>query len=128
MSEGVLRTGKPPPFPTSVPGYRKHDQFTVTHRAFEHQQFQPVHNISATMNGCAQQRFYVRWRTLSGGAVQPGYVPVPMTRVWMKGTPGATGWMAGDGCHHPAFNNVRPEGSDIFDDVIVEVQVWYAAV
>ena len=121
----------PPEFPTQVEGYDlAYQEALDPSRAFW-QQPNPVWGFPATMNGCAQQRFYLRWRPLDENAqIQATWTYNGTGTIEPDGgeATGKSGWMSSYGCTVPAFAVV---GHDTYTgpgnpitDVVVELQVW----
>ena len=81
----------------------------------------------ATMNGCDNQRFLVRWRVLTEGVDVRAAMVDTIGGVW-KQTSGHAGWMDLDGCYAPGFQLAGPtdHGSTLVD-VGVEVQQYWPA-
>lgn len=134
-NDAVAAGASPPAFPTEVAGYELSYEDKVTSRAFEGST-REVSDLPATMNGCGQQRFYVRWRSLATGytleatwvyqAMEAGGEPVLESA---GGTAsGNAGWMSSYGCTQPGFRLIESPGPGNLTDVVVEYQVWKAAV
>jgi hypothetical protein len=80
-------------------------------------------NFPATMNGCVQQRFYVRWRSLNPNAVvEASFGSVPEGFVLDRPVSGFAGWQSGYGCGQPVFLLKSSRDGSTLTDIIVEVQ------
>ena len=127
----VVRAGQsPPPFPTAAKGYSFSRSVRTTVRAFAGTQWSTVTDFPATMNGCNQQRFYIRWRSLnSSAAIRATFVSSPDDIVLNKPVTGTAGWQSGYGCGQPAFllPGTGSDGSTLAD-LVVEYQVWTPSV
>lgn len=120
----------PPPFPTAATGYSFSRSVQTTVRAFEGTKWATVTDFPATMNGCDQQRFYIRWRSLNpSAAIQATFVSSPDDIVLDAPVTGTAGWQSGYGCGQPAFrlSSTASDGSTLAD-VVVEYQVWTASI
>jgi serine/threonine protein kinase len=117
-----------PAFPDEVPGYSLADQHRETVRVFDDKQWQMLYQLPATMNECAQRRFFVRWRSLDPTAeVEATWVSADGSEVENKAVRGTAGWQSNYGCSQPAFR-LRSSGSGSpLDDVVVDVQRWDAS-
>lgn len=129
----AFSSGEVPQFPTVVDGYRLSYKDSVQSRAFDFTTRQ-VFDLPATMNGCGNQRFYVRWRAPAEYAVEaiwtyPGPTPdEPIYEPAGGSATGSAGFMSSYGCTQPAFRLIdAPEPSNLID-VTVEFQVWVPAV
>ena len=81
------------------------------------------------MNGCDQQRFYIRWRSLNPSAlVESTFLSAPDLIVINKPVRGEAGWMSGYGCGQPGFRLVSSRDGSTLADIIVEVERWQPAV
>lgn len=121
-------SGEPPPFPVTVPGYTLSGAVTrETVRVFEDNDYSELTDFPYTMNGCAQQRFYVRWRSLNPNAVALAaevYNDNGDFIVDSKVASGRVGWMSSYGCTEPGFKfRSSTDGSTLFD-IVVEYQRW----
>ena len=132
----------PPDFPSEVVGYRLASTETLTSRAFTGSLNQ-VYEVVATMNGCANQRFYLRWRTLnqemSVKAVwtyprlldAKGELAEPVVEEQGGSAMGKSGWMSSYGCTIPAFEVADHPYSgpgEPLTDVVVELRIWTPSV
>jgi serine/threonine protein kinase len=118
---------EPPAFPDEVPGYSLGDQNRETVRIFDDKQWQIIDQFPATMDGCDQHRFYVRWRSLDPTAeVEATWVSSDGSEVAKKSVRGSAGWQSNYGCSQPAFRLRSSDGGSTHDDVVVEVQRWNA--
>jgi serine/threonine protein kinase len=130
---GVLRAAplgtRPPAIPTAVEGYEVSQTWKTTVRAFEGTEWSTLFEFPATMNGCSQQRFYVRWRSLNPDAVvEATFVSSPDLIVMNEPAEGAVGWQSGYGCGQPAFRIRQSTDGSTLADVAVEVSRWEASV
>ena len=117
-----------PAFPAEVPGYSLADQNNETVRIFSDKRWQLLYEFPATMNGCDQQRFYVRWRSLDPTAeVEATWVSSDGSRIEDKTVRGTAGWQANYGCSQPAFRLRKSGSRSTLDDVVVDVQRWDAS-
>lgn len=81
----------------------------------------------ATMNGCNNQRFLVRWRAVNDGALIDAYWLDAVGRPRQIVTATA-GWMAVGGCETPTFHySDQNTGPGNLSDVAVDVQQWLPA-
>ena len=118
-----------PAFPEEVPGYSLADEDNETVRIFRGDKgWQTLYRFPATMNGCGQQRFYVRWRSLDPSAdVEATWLSGDGSVLLTKSVRGSAGWQSNDGCSQPAFR-LRSSGSrSTLDDVVVDVRRWTAS-
>jgi hypothetical protein len=97
-------------------------------RLFDDKRWQTLYQFPATMNGCDQQRFYVRWRSLDPSAeVEATWLSYNGSIVLSKAVRGSAGWQSSDGCSQPGFR-LRSSGSEsTLMDVVVDVQRWEAS-
>ena len=117
-----------PAFPDEVHGYRLADQNRETVRIFDDKQWQIIDQFPATTDGCDQQRFYVRWRSLDPAAqVDATWVSSDGSEIENKAVRGSAGWQSNDGCSKPAFRLHSSGGGSSLDDVVVDVQRWDAS-
>jgi hypothetical protein len=80
------------------------------------------------MNGCDQQRFYVRWRSLDPTAdVEATWLTYDGSDVLSKAVRGSAGWQSSDGCSQPAFRLHSGRSESTLTDVVVDVQRWEAS-
>lgn len=132
VNEAVSGRGSPRGFPTSVDDYRLSYEDSVTTRAFE-TGVRQVFDVPATMNGCAGQRFFVRWSaredyTIEATWVYPGPPDEPVFEPAGGTAAGSAGFMISYGCTQPAFRLIEAPGPGNLTDVTVEYQVWEPAV
>jgi predicted Ser/Thr protein kinase len=121
----VAESGSPPSFPNEVEGYRLVDFRDQTVRAFTGEQWSTFMDFGHTMNGCANQRFLVRWRSLDPDAViesTRGYDPEEFPDVREAPVAGSAGHMAMFGCEQPWLRQRSAQGGSTLVDVVVEVQ------
>jgi serine/threonine protein kinase len=118
-----------PPFPEEVPGYSLDDEDRQTVRVFSgEKQWRTLDDFPATMNGCDQQRFYVRWRSLDPTAdVEATWLTYDGSDVLSKAVRGSAGWQSSDGCSQPAFRLHSGRSESTLTDVVVDVQRWEAS-
>jgi hypothetical protein len=118
-----------PAFPDEVRGYSLADQNRETLRIFTgDKQWYTLDQFPATMNGCDQQRFYVRWRSLDPTAeVEATWVSSDGSEIENKAVRGSAGWQSNYGCSQPAFRLQKSGPGSTLDDVVVEVQRWVAS-
>jgi hypothetical protein len=122
-----------PTFPATLPHWAKHAAWSDLPRAFESQWTNVAgphqERFPATMNGCDDQRFLLRWRTINQ-AVTVDAQPVGANGA-QSGTQvtGAAGWMDFDGCQTPQFrfHGTPPTGATNLTDVTVSVEQWLPA-
>jgi hypothetical protein len=82
-----------PAWPEHFNGYRFLREETGGVRVFGGQKPATVADFPATMNGCAHQRFFIRWRTLGGHSVAASLVSVPDLITVETAAYGSSGWM-----------------------------------
>jgi serine/threonine protein kinase len=118
-----------PPFPDEVTGYSLSDENRDTVRVFTgEKEWQTLQDFPATMNGCAEQRFYVRWRSLDPSAeVEATWLSDDGSVVLSKVVRGSAGWQSSFGCGQPAFRLHKSRGGSALTDVVVDVQRWEAS-
>lgn len=113
----TIGLGTAPPFPTALEGWRRVKSWNANGRAFPDTWTATAgssadqYNFPATMNGCDQQRFLVRWRVVDSGGV------VDASSAYIDGQPdqlliGSAGWFDVDGCTHPEFRADPRSGHD----------------
>lgn len=127
---------EPAPFPSEFPGFRltsTHDTFV---RVFDDGRPQVIYDFPATMNGCSQGKFVVRWRTLDPD-VPVEFRPVyggtgPDNLIPVDGAESKTSehgyWESLSSCEQPSWS-MRDAGStdSTLTDITVEYQVWTSA-
>jgi hypothetical protein len=119
-----------PPMPTTVAGFRPSDRRDFTMRVFGHDP-QLVDDFGASMNGCGQRMWTMRWRSLN----QPVRVlkaPFDFDRcrdsaACTEAGEGMAGLIMGTGCDQPVFHTAPSVPSNYLTDVSVEVQWWAAS-
>ncbi|MEU7612328.1 hypothetical protein [Micromonospora sp. NPDC049204] len=111
-----------PAWPDHFEGYRFLREESGSVRVFAGQGLATVVGFPATMNGCAHQRFFIRWRTLGGQSVAASLVSVPDLITVETAAYGPGGWMSSHGCGQPAWELVQDDGSLV--DVHIAWQVW----
>jgi hypothetical protein len=111
-----------------VRGYSLADENRETVRVFDDEQWQLLEQFPATMNGCDQQRFYIRWRSLDPTAeVEATWVSSDGSEIENKAVRGSAGWQSNYGCSQPAFRLRKSGSGSTLDDVVVDVQRWQAS-
>jgi len=131
----VIHAGSGPNFPGELAGWQKQREWSETSRAFTGQWTSVCGSdvcdnpYPATMNGCAGQRFLVRWRSL-GDPVQFAYGEVTgdVGTVVEKqlAKPADRGWAELSGCSWPLWQYSSGHPSTL-GDIAVTVQQWAAA-
>jgi serine/threonine protein kinase len=118
-----------PAFPEEVTGFSLDDENRVTTRVFSgEKQWRTLDEFPATMNGCDQQRFYVRWRSLDPSAeVEATWLSYDGSEVLSKAVRGSAGWQSSDGCSQPGFRLRSSGRGSTLTDVVVDVQRWEAS-
>lgn len=119
-----------PVFPSTLKGWRRVDTWSQMPRAFTGSWTDVAGpdygTFPATMNGCDDQLFLVRWRSIAEGApVQASWTHGPL-----RGDELTTdaGWMSVDGCQTPQFRVAHSfSGGSNLTDVTVDVQAWTPA-
>ncbi|MGY1592265.1 hypothetical protein ACI79D_09850 [Geodermatophilus sp. SYSU D00708] len=110
-------------------GWAIRDAWSDTPRAFTEQvtavSGSDYESFPATMSGCDQQRFLVRWRVVSTGVDVHAYSLDVLGDVTVEAT-GRSGWMDLDGCSTPGFEFAASDSGSNLTDVAVEVQQWWA--
>ncbi|MFF2026884.1 protein kinase domain-containing protein [Rhodococcus koreensis] len=119
-----------PEFPQSLPQWTLKTSWTLTTRAFQDSWSKAPgpgqSRFPATMNGCANQRFLVRWRAVNPNAT------VVATHLNAADKPtdqvtGNAGWMDLSGCYTPAFQFSASADRSTLTDVTIAVQQWVPA-
>lgn len=110
-----------PSWPVSYPGYRYDSEGSTSVRIFGGQGPAVVDGFPATMNGCAHQRFFVRWRTLGEEQVRVQVVASPDLIPIAEVAEGSAGWIASHGCGQPSWT-IAAESQIV--DVHVRWQRW----
>ena len=114
-----------PAWPEYFDGYRFLREESASVRVFGGQGLATVVDFPATMNGCAHQRFFVRWRALGGQSVAASLVSAPDRITVESAAYGSAGWMSSHGCGQPAWELLHDDSSSI--DVQLTWQVWIPA-
>ncbi|RIW39881.1 hypothetical protein D3H59_30140 [Micromonospora endophytica] len=118
----VARSGPDrPDWPSTWPGYRFDRSGDGIIRVFGGPDSALIDGFPATMNGCAHQRFFIRWRALGGHQVTAMLVSMPDLIPMADPVSGTSGWFASHGCAQPSWS--WPD-SEILVDVQVSWQVW----
>jgi hypothetical protein len=136
----TVAAGTPPAFPERLAHWTLSGQWSDLPRAFVESDQGWTTTVGpnaqpfpATMNGCDDGRFLVRWRAvdegvdvLAGEARLDGQGAVE-GQVW-KQAAGHSGWMDIDGCYAPVFRmaSALSDGTNLAD-VTVEVQEYLPA-
>ncbi|WP_207843031.1 DUF2510 domain-containing protein [Williamsia soli] len=126
----LIEIGDPPEFPASLDQWSLTQSWDVTQRAFENQET-PIpgpdfSTFPATMNGCDNQRFLVRWRVLNPNAtVVASLADANGTAV--NNATGSSGRMDSDGCLTPQFEFAESSDASNLTDIAVSVQRWSPA-
>ena len=120
-----------PDFPLELDHWTLQSEWSTLPRAFTDQwslAAGPSYDeFPATMNGCNDQRFLVRWRVVDEGVDVRAAMVDTVGGVW-KQTSGHAGWMDLDGCYTPGFQLVGPtDAGSTLVDVAVEVQQYWPA-
>ena len=118
-----------------MPGYRLTATEDTSVRVFNDGMPEVIYDFPATMNGCDQARFVVRWRTLDANAVArftPAYGGTPdLGIVPIEGARSKTGskgkWVSDSQCEQPSWTFVSASGKSTLADITVEYEVWTAA-
>jgi hypothetical protein len=117
-------------FPPSLRGWTLRDAWSTLPRAFTNQLTEVsgpnYESFPATMNGCDQQRFLVRWRVVSEG-IDVHALAVDTVGGVVAVADGRSGWMDLDGCHIPAFEFAGSSLGSNLTDVTVEVQHYWVS-
>ncbi len=130
-----MLAGQGPPFPADLNGWQRQREWTEITRAFTGQWTSVCGSDAcpnpypATMNGCADQRFLIRWRSL-GDPVLFAYGDVsgttnPIVEQQMS-APAQQGWAELTGCLWPLWQYQSGLPSTL-GDIAVSVQHWTAA-
>lgn len=128
---GQIGVGKTPPFPESMPRWRRSVSWEDRVRVFTHVEWSPLGNpegghFPSTQNGSDLQKFLVRWRSVAEPSTVRAGEADPVDKV-AQHVVGQEGWMILDGSHSPAFGfGSEPRGSTLLD-VFVSVQQWVPA-
>jgi hypothetical protein len=132
----LIHAGQGPDFPLVLPGWRLRKEWDDHLRAFRNEwrslrPNDPDNPYPATMNGCGNQRFLIRWRSISGvpvrfgcgtvagdiGTIVEDELPVPAER----------GWAELHGCGWPLWQYIEQDGGGHLGDIAVALQQWTAA-
>lgn len=127
-----IHGGQGPEFPDDLDGWQQQNEWTETTRAFGGQWTSVCGSAAcadpypATMNGCASQRFLVRWRSLNGVVLFAyGEVTGDVGTVVEKqlAKPAQQGWAELTGCSWPLWQ-YPPGHPSTLGDIAVSVQRW----
>ncbi|MFC9355159.1 protein kinase [Rhodococcus sp. NPDC057014] len=119
-----------PELPQSLPQWALQNTWNLTSRAFADQWSTapgPGHGrFPATMNGCNNHRFLVRWRVVNPNAT---VIATNLNAVDSPGeqVTGTAGWMDLDGCHTPAFQFSASTNASNLTDVAIAIAQWQPA-
>lgn len=111
-----------PEWPQTFTGYRFDREGSAGLRLFSGKDITVITDFPATMNGCAHQRFFIRWRSLGDRSVEASLVSTPDLITVHEAVTGSSGWMASHGCGQPAWKFLEDENS--MADIQVNWQVW----
>ncbi|GIG93168.1 hypothetical protein [Plantactinospora endophytica] len=115
--------GSLPDWPQSFPGYNLGVQGNTTVRVFGGEGgLATIPGFPATMNGCAHQRFLIRWRSLGDVPIAASLVSAPDLITVEPAAYGTAGWMSSHGCGQPAWGIVHDDSR--IEDISVTWQVW----
>jgi hypothetical protein len=131
--------GHLPMFPDVLPGWRLEREWRRTVRAFTDSwtslrtaDDQFFHEYPATMNGCGNHRFRIRWRSIGGEPVRfaCGTIAGGIGTIVEKelANPEVQGWAQLHGCGWPLWRYITQDNGSNLGDIAVEVQHWEAAV
>lgn len=117
-----------PEFPKTLEGFRLGSAWNVMPRAFEGQKTSApgpdYGGFPATMNGCDDQRFLIRWRAVNDSAE----IMASWSGDVASGlSPSSAGWLALDGCETPQFELAGSADGSTLSDVSIDVQQWVPA-
>ncbi|WP_281904352.1 hypothetical protein [Phytohabitans aurantiacus] len=118
---GTGRLEELPSWPVSYPGYRYDTEGSASVRVFGGQGAVVIDGFPATMNGCAHQQFFVRWRTLGKEQVSVQVVSMPDLIPIADPAEGSSGWIASHGCGQPSWTIAA---ASQIADVHVRWQRW----
>jgi hypothetical protein len=135
-TDDTLHAGQGPEFPTKLVGWQLQAEWADGTRAFTGSwsslcgEEACPHRYPATMNGCANQRFLIRWRSL-GGPVLFAYGEVTgdvgTIADQQLAKPTDRGWAELTGCSWPLWQYVAQDNGSNLGDIAVAVQHWQAA-
>lgn len=132
-----------PKFVEEIDGWRLKDHWEGMVRTFDERWSAASgagsdgdYGFPATMNGCDNQMFLVRWRAIGSGAgsVTAGWTngafvgasPLEVSQVDGDKVTGSSGWMSLDGCEIPVFTYKPATSADgSIRDVAYSVQQWW---
>lgn len=131
----TIGTAPSPAFPTTLTGWRLDTAWNARVRVFAQSGGDPGNGtrisgpgyaaFPATMNGCNNQRFLVRWRAISDAIIDA---------FWLDGAghpsqivSANAGWMGVGGCQVPALHLSNSNPANSLSDVTVDVQRWTPA-
>lgn len=130
-----IHSGKGPVFPTALDGWKLEREFDTMVRAFTDRWVSLCGKevceprYPATMNGCADQYFLVRWRSINQVPIRFGWAlsnpevePLPLEQELSQ--PAVAGWASLYGCGWPVWQYVEQPNGGTLGDVAVAVQVW----
>lgn len=122
----VMGSAPSPTFPISLAGWRLSDSWSELPRVFSDGGWTDLSgpgeaDFPSTMNGCADQRFLIRWRAVDSTA---------KLEAGIAGGGSVTanaGWMGIDGCEMPRIQVVSFDDGASLTDVTIDVQRWVPA-
>ncbi|MGN9763771.1 hypothetical protein ACTMS2_01195 [Micromonospora sp. SD12] len=134
-----IHGGQVPIFPDVLPGWRLVREWRATVRAFADQwaslrtaDGEFFSEYPATMNGCSNHRFRLRWRSIDGVPVRfaCGTVASDVGTLVEEELPEPTaqGWAQLHGCGWPLWRYVLQRDGSNLGDIVVEIQHWEAGV
>lgn len=136
----TIGVGVPPAFPRQLDQWTLTGQWSGLPRAFVQADEEWTVTVGpnatpfpATMNGCDDGRFLVRWRAVDDGVNVIAAAGRPDDQMGVDGpvlkqASGHSGWMDLDGCYAPVFRMEAPLSSgQNLEDVTVEVQEYQPA-
>lgn len=136
----TIGIGDPPAFPPTLAHWTLTGQWSDLPRAFvEADQSWTVAvgpnatSFPATMNGCDDGRFLVRWRAVDSGVSVIAAAGRPDGQMGVEGpvlkqASGPSGWMDIDGCYAPVFRmGAALNNGQNLEDVTVQVQEYQPA-
>nr|WP_271209019.1 serine/threonine-protein kinase [Rhodococcus wratislaviensis]GLK33465.1 hypothetical protein GCM10017611_03070 [Rhodococcus wratislaviensis] len=119
-----------PELPPNLPQWALQNTWNLTTRAFADEWSKAPgpgqSRFPATMNGCNNQRFLVRWRAVNPNAT---VLATNLNAIDSSGeqVTGNAGWMDLDGCHTPAFQFSDSKDASNLTDVAIAIQQWQPA-
>ena len=132
ITSDTLHAGQGPAFPDKLDGWQQQRDWTEITRAFTGQWTSVCGSNTcndpypATMNGCANQRFLIRWRSLNDPVLFAyGEVTGDIGTIAEKQLtePATQGWAELTGCSWPLWQYTDGHPSTL-GDITVAVQQW----